>query len=79
MASFRQFIDLQNGSFDPDATRIMGEAFDAACALLGNISDPARATLADRIVAEARSGERNPIRLRDAGMDALKRPYKAAS
>ena len=56
--------------FDDEATRIMGEAFDAACAQLGDIDEPARETIAGRIIAAAKKGERDPLRLRDAGIEA---------
>jgi len=63
----------RNGAFDEEVTRLVGEAFDAACALLGNIAYPAREIVADRIIDEATSGERDLIRLRDAGIAALRR------
>jgi hypothetical protein len=67
------FVQARDGAFDDELTRIMGEAFDAACALLGDISYPAREAVADRIIDAATNGERDGIRLRDAGMAALKR------
>lgn len=73
MGSIGPFLRAHDDVFDDVATRIMGESFDAACALLGNITDPARNAVADRIIAEATHGERDPIRLRDAGMVALRR------
>ncbi len=67
------FMRARDGAFDDETTRIMGEAFDAACVLLGNISYPQREAVADRIIDAATTGERDPIRLRDAGIAALKR------
>ena len=66
MASIIQFIP--RGVFDDEATRRMGEAFDAACASLGEISDAARESVAGRIIAAAKQGERDPIRLREVGI-----------
>jgi hypothetical protein len=66
-------LRARGGAFDDEATRIMGEAFDAACALLGDISYPQREMVADRIIDAATIGERDPIYLRDAGIAALKR------
>ena len=67
-----QSLRARDGAFDDAATRTMGEAFEAACSLLGTISDPDRDAVADRIIMEAIHGERDPIRLRDAGMAAVK-------
>ena len=48
------------------------EAFDAACTKLGEISDAARETVAGRIIMAAKSGERDPVRLRDIGIEAVR-------
>ena len=70
------FRKLQDGAFDPETTAVIGQAFDAACILLGNISDASRNAVADRIIDEATTGERDPVRLREAGMAALRpKPY----
>lgn len=61
-----------NGTLDDEATKIMGDAFDAACAMLGKISKPEREVVADRIVELAMTDERDPARLRDAGISALR-------
>jgi hypothetical protein len=64
---------LQPGAFDSETTAAMGEAFDAACEKLGDNGDPqmTREVIANRIVAAARLGERDPVRLREA---ALRKP-----
>jgi hypothetical protein len=76
VASILPFIRLRS-DFDDEATRIMGEAFDAACI---EIRDTATLTLshdvmievmAKRIIDAARKGERDPIRLRDIALAAL--------
>ena len=61
------------GDFDDDTTRIMGEAFDAACHELRDQGQPAIVyeVIAKRILAAARSGERDAERLRDIGLAAL--------
>ena len=41
----------------------MGEAFDRACALLKNCGSAVPAIIADRIIAAAKNGERDPARL----------------
>jgi hypothetical protein len=59
-------------SFDPDATRTLGLAFDKACALLGKHPQPTavRVAIAKSIVEAAKRGERDTDRLRDAGLAA---------
>jgi hypothetical protein len=51
----------------------MGEAFDAACKGLqdGGQPDLVREIIAKRIIKAAMKGERDPVRLRDAGLAAL--------
>jgi hypothetical protein len=51
----------------------MGEAFDAACVGLQDTGQPAlvREIIAKRIVEAATKGERDPARLRAAGLAAL--------
>lgn len=50
----------------------MGEAFDAACSLLGAISTVERQAVAYRILELANAGERDLTRLRDAGIAEIK-------
>lgn len=50
----------------------MGEAFDAACAMLPNLSKNDREAIAHRIIDAAAGGERDPNRLRNAGLAALR-------
>lgn len=56
---------LQYDSFDDAATLAMGEAFDRACVSLRRFGSliTAREMVAKRIIAAARNGERDPIRL----------------
>ncbi len=57
------------GVFGPEALSAMGEAYEAALASQPNA---VREAIAGRIIAAARLGERDPIRLRAA---ALTRPW----
>lgn len=66
------FLRTSHDAFDHDVTRIMGEAFDAACKTLGEISPAARESVAGRIIMAAKHGERDPIRLRDTGIEAVR-------
>jgi len=51
----------------------MSEAFEAACNELNEAGQPkiAREVIAGRIIAAARSGERDPTRLRAAALAGL--------
>ena len=53
---------IKNVWFDDAATSAMGEAFDRACASLQHFGS-APAIIADRIIAVAKNGERDPVRL----------------
>ena len=61
---------MQPGAFGPEAIAAMGDALDAALKELQNIgqSDVVRETIAGRIIAAARIGERDPVRLRAAAL-----------
>lgn len=52
----------------------MGEAFDAACGRLDDTGLPGvvREIIAKRIIDAAKKGERDPIRLRDLALAALR-------
>lgn len=70
MALILPFIRSRSESFDPDATRIMGEAFDAARKALGTSgTDDVCENVACRIIDTARGGERDPHRLMEAGLE----------
>jgi hypothetical protein len=61
------------GVFDDATTRVMGEAFDAACKELHDAGPSAviQEIMAKCIVAAARTGERDVARLRNAALSAL--------
>ena len=61
-------------AFDNSTTQIMGEAFDAACAELqdGNLPNLAREIIAERIIGAAKRGERDPKRLCEIGIAAIR-------
>jgi hypothetical protein len=63
-------IDPEHGAFEPEATAAMGEAFDAACKELREVGQlhMVRKVLAERIIAAARRGELDPVRLRMAAL-----------
>jgi hypothetical protein len=65
---------IPRGVFDDATTRIMGEAFDAACQEIDVLAQPhvVREVIAKRIIAAARKGERSVTRLQDAGLAGLR-------
>lgn len=73
MASIRAFLKPSDGVFDDHATRVMGEAFDAARKALHSRGQPPIVVeiIAARIIAAASKGERDPIQLRNAGLAGL--------
>jgi hypothetical protein len=72
MASILPFVRSKS-DFDDDATRIMGEAFDEVCKGLRDTGQPilVQEVIAKRIIKAAMKGERDPARLRAAGLAAL--------
>ena len=72
MASIQRFAQITQ-AFDPEATRVLGQAFDMACALLGRTPQPTavREAIAKSIIEAAKAGERDPVRLREAGLAAV--------
>lgn len=62
----------RGGDFDDETTRIMGDAFEVACAEVPEIlNDVIREIIALRIIEAARKGERDPEKLRRAGLVTL--------
>ncbi len=62
-----------NTDFDDELAGLMGEAYDAACGDVADNRQPevVREIIARRIIEAARKGERDPIRLRNAGLASL--------
>jgi hypothetical protein len=56
-------IPIQDVWFDDAATSAMGEAFDQACKSLRNLGSAVPEIIANRIIAAAKNGERDPARL----------------
>jgi len=53
------------GAFGPEALAVMSEAYEAALASQPNV---VREVIAGRIIAAAKLGERDPVRLREAAL-----------
>lgn len=73
MATILEFAQQTTSEFDDDVTRVMGEAFDAACTELhdNKLSALVKEILAGRIIEAAKRGERDPVRLRNAALVAI--------
>jgi hypothetical protein len=73
VASILLFVRPNDGFFDDHATRVMGEAFDAARQALHGSGRPQviYEAIAARIIAAAHRGERDPVRLRNAALAGL--------
>jgi hypothetical protein len=56
---------IQSGAFEPEVVAAMSEAFEAACNERPNAS---RELIANRIIAAAKLGERDPVRLQEAAL-----------
>ena len=69
--SIQSFVKL--GEFEPDAIAAMSEAFEAACKELNDDGQPKLVleVIAERIIAAASIGERDPVRLRKAALAGL--------
>jgi hypothetical protein len=64
----------KNGSFEPDEIRLMTDAFEDACRVLG-LADPAnpwRDIVAKKIIEAGQAGERDQSRLLECGLNALR-------
>jgi len=63
-------IPIQYAEFDDAATSAMGEAFDRACKSLRNSGSvgTVREIIAQRIIAAAKNGERDPARLQEQAL-----------
>lgn len=64
---------IEHGAFGPEATAAMGEAFEAACKELRDAvkTEPVRRLIARRIIAAARRGELDTVRLRIAALGPI--------
>jgi hypothetical protein len=71
---------LKETAFDPEAVKRLATAFEETCRSLGVAAndEPRRERIARTVVTIAQAGERDPVRLRERTLDALKeRPRPA--
>ncbi len=61
---------VKPGAFEPEAVTVMSQAFDAACKELSDTGQPqiVLEVIAERIIAAASIGERDPVRSREAAL-----------
>jgi hypothetical protein len=73
VASIVPFIKPEDGSFDDEMTRNMGDAFNATVKVIRSTAELAvvYASIAARIIEAAGRGECDPMRLQQAGITAL--------
>jgi hypothetical protein len=64
---------VQSAAVELETIAAMTEAFDAACKLLDDTGQPELVleVIAERIIAAARTGELDPLRLRKAALAGL--------
>ena len=67
---------IEDTSFDPGTTHIMGQAFECAFRTLRDFGQPVlvKDIIAKRIIAIAKTGERDPNRLCDRTLQAFGLP-----
>ncbi len=70
--SISQFIHKKS-DFDDHTMKVMGEAFDAACAERNDPSEIVRELIALRIIDAAKKGQRDPKLLKDAALIKFER------
>jgi hypothetical protein len=65
---------LENSAFEPLHLEAMSYAFEAVCIQLrlANRSDPICDIVAEKVIELAQCGERDPARLRDRVLEAIK-------
>jgi hypothetical protein len=73
VASILPFIKPEDGSFNGELKRHMGDAFNTAVQVLRGTAQPSvvYASIAARIIEAAGRGECDPTRLRQVAMTAL--------
>jgi hypothetical protein len=73
MRAMASRLFIQSAAVELETIAAMSEAFDAACKLLDDTGQPELVLeiIAERIIAAAKLGERDPVRLRKAALPWL--------
>jgi len=71
---------LNGEDFDPETTRVLGVAFELTCVALrtGDCADDVKQAIANKIIALAKAGERNPDKLCEQVLIDIRRPQMEA-
>ena len=71
---------LSGEKFDEETTRVMGVALEMTCAALqtGPCADDVKQAIANKIIALAKAGERNPDVLCEQVLNGIRRPQMEA-
>jgi hypothetical protein len=74
-------VDLFRNAFDPETVKTLCEAYDKACKQLHDTGQPylVSEVIAQRIIATAKRGERDPERLCEVALKALPRQTNVIS
>jgi hypothetical protein len=74
-------VDLFQNAFDPETVKTLCEAYDKACKRLHDTGQPylVSEVIAQRIIATAKRGERDPERLCEVALKALPRQTNVIS
>jgi len=72
---------LNSENFDLETTRVLGVAFELTCVGLqvGDCADDVKQAIANKIIALAKSGERNPDVLCEQVLKDIRRPNMEAA
>jgi hypothetical protein len=72
---------LNSENFDLETTRVLGVAFELTCVGLqvGDCADDVKQAIANKIIALAKSGERNPDVLCEQALKDIRRPDMEAA
>jgi len=67
---------LNGEQFDQETSRILGVAFEQVCVALriGDCDDAVKQTIANKIIALAKTGERNPDLLCECALKEIHQP-----
>jgi hypothetical protein len=68
---------LNGERFDPEATRVLGVALEMVCIALriGDCDDDIKQAIATKLIALAKTGERNPDLLCEETLKEIRRPH----
>jgi hypothetical protein len=71
---------VQTGVFPPEVVTMMGDVFEDVLKTLGLVDrkDPVTELIANRVIELVQSGERDPVRLKQLALEAIRGKGSAA-